>query len=485
MNHSVGATRYFQKAFLSGLICFLLLHAWDPSPVHSQWQIETVVSEDWVGEYCSLALDESGNPYIAYFNAFTGYLYLTHRTASGWITEQVTQSVGTGHYASLAFDGDGHPGISYQDIVTKTLKYARYDGSSWSNETVDDSANVGQYSALAFDSADRPHIAYGNKDQNQFKYTYYYAGIWNIFDLGYPGYCTDLVLSQHGSFPHACAMWPMSSSTSKLYYFTNQGTGWTREELPSEGRPGSGARIALVGSGIPTIAHYDSITGMLYVHSINTQNEWEWEIVDSGPYIGETLDLSVDSGGRPHISYHDAGLGHLKHAYRSGSAWQTQTVDTDGTVGSFSSVAIDATSKVHIAYYDSGRKDLRYAVWQAPPAGPWLDLSMSDLDLRPGDSFNLICRGANPATTVLYLDEYILLDVYGHYWFYPSWSRDPDSRPRSLIPGDEFEITVLEFTWPPGTGTAAGLYFHGAWLNHGTTTLLAYDHVGWGYSEVE
>ena len=54
-----------------------------------------------------------------------------------------------GEYCSLALDASGNPHISYVDLNNGSLKYARLAGSLWEIEVVDGPGSVGSYTSLA------------------------------------------------------------------------------------------------------------------------------------------------------------------------------------------------------------------------------------------------------------------------------------------------------------------------------------------------
>ena len=91
---------------------------------------------------------------------------------------------------------------------------------------------------------------------------------------------------------------------------------------------------------------------------------------------------------------------------------------------------------------------------------------------QPGMECSLIARLCNPDS-----DEYaqvplfIVLDVFGSYWWGPGWTQGLDNWFIDLSPGlTELEI-IPSFTWPAGSGSASGLFFHGAMTNPGMTAL--------------
>jgi hypothetical protein len=87
---------------------------------------------------------------------------------------------------------------------------------------------------------------------------------------------------------------------------------------------------------------------------------------------------------------------------------------------------------------------------------------------HPHDYFHLWTIIRNPAPR-LEVDEFILLDVWGEYWFWPSWRQEPmDYLTRWLEPWTTYEETILEFEWPEGTGEAHGIVFWAAIFHTGT-----------------
>jgi hypothetical protein len=87
---------------------------------------------------------------------------------------------------------------------------------------------------------------------------------------------------------------------------------------------------------------------------------------------------------------------------------------------------------------------------------------MEDTDLQAGDLFHLFARIGNAGTAPMKFDAYVVLAVYGDYWFWPSWihyGQGMDSRYYN-VPSDAFySDDLLRFTWPEGTGAADGLQF--------------------------
>ncbi|MBN1550784.1 hypothetical protein JW979_04930 [bacterium] len=120
-----------------------------------------------------------------------------------------------------------------------------------------------------------------------------------------------------------------------------------------------------------------------------------------------------------------------------------------------------------------------------PTEGPTtivMDLEISDTSFQAGDHFLLTRRAINPGPEVT-LEEWIILDVYGMYWFYPRWMMTPDYVLTTLPGYSDETMTIMDFNWPEGNfGTVSGLYFWGAFLDPNTSQIVgSYDFVEFGY----
>jgi PGF-pre-PGF domain-containing protein len=310
------------------------------------WVNETVDKTKNSGEFSSLKLDRSGQPYISYYDSNRGNLSFVTVIEDNW-TRITVESGGVGRYSSLVLDNAGNPGIAYQDLLNMKLKYAEKNGGLWMNETVDNSGNVGAYSSLARDGSGNPSISY--------------------YDAG------------HGF----------------LRYASRSGGLWTCTTVDGTGNPGYYTSLALDAAGNPRISYYDGVGRDLKFVS-KTGGVWKKETVDSAGSVGKWTSLALDTYGNPHISYFDETNGHLKYAVKSGLVWTNETVDTGANVGTYTSLALDSSGNPCISYRDGGYGDLRYAAG-IPPLVPDFTASSREGPAPLTVQFTDMSRGGSPS----------------------------------------------------------------------------------------
>jgi glucose/arabinose dehydrogenase len=102
----------------------------------------------------------------------------------------------------------------------------------------------------------------------------------------------------------------------------------------------------------------------------------------------------------------------------------------------------------------------------------FVELDLSNDYFTQGDRFLLLYSITNPESQTVSGNFWLILDVYGSYWFYPGWTDIPDYSTIEM-PSDTMigPVTVLDFLWPSVEGHAAGLFFHAAVTTPANTDL--------------
>ncbi len=123
-----------------------------------------------------------------------------------------------------------------------------------------------------------------------------------------------------------------------------------------------------------------------------------------------------------------------------------------------------------------------------PTAPPGVDasveLSLSHSTFHPGDAFLLTASISNHLPTPMINAPFVvLLDAFGSYYWYPDWT-DTFSVHHVDLPAGVTTLTILDFIWPSGVGSAAGLTFYGAVLTSDFSAIVgAWDSVPFNWSE--
>ncbi len=118
-------------------------------------------------------------------------------------------------------------------------------------------------------------------------------------------------------------------------------------------------------------------------------------------------------------------------------------------------------------------------------------LELSTTMVHPGDPFWFNGYLCNPGPSKTDVPVCFALEVFGEYWFWPSWTHyaPPDALGFDYhvfdVPVGETEVLVVSpFTWPDtGDTEVTGLHFYGAMLDAGMNSILGeLGIVEWGYS---
>jgi hypothetical protein len=398
------------KRILGSLIIFLFVIMFMPSVASARWTVETVDDSRFFTSMSSrsLALDDNGNPHIAYGE---DRLYYAYFDGSSWNYETPDPSSNVGYYASIALDSSGKVHISYYDATNKDLRYASNTSGSWMTDTLDNIGDVGAYASIAIDSSDKVHISYYDRTNGDLRYVTNASGSWvtetldSDDDVGsYTSIAIDSSDKVHISYS-------ISPNYRDLRYATNTSGSWVIETADSAGSTGYYTSIALDSSDKVHISYFDLSNDRL-MYATNMSGSWVSEVAanaDDDGYIGKYTSIAIDSSDKAHISHlhftdwdswhfyflkystnasgswmteivvesnggfytslamdssdnaHISYEGNctLNYATNSSGSWVTEKVDTEGTAGHFSSIAIDSANQAHISY--EGNCALRYA----------------------------------------------------------------------------------------------------------------------------
>eukprot|EP00049_Salpingoeca_infusionum_P018866 m.359109 g.359109 ORF g.359109 m.359109 type:complete len:441 (-) comp18416_c0_seq1:250-1572(-) len=131
-----------------------------------QTSVINIDSSGVVGQYSSLALDNSDNPIMSYYDNTNNRLKLAvcnDPTCSNPQISVIDSTGDVGQHTSLALDSNQHPVISYLDVDNENLKLAVCNDQICSSPqitVVDSEGEVGYHNSLALDSSGNAVISY-------------------------------------------------------------------------------------------------------------------------------------------------------------------------------------------------------------------------------------------------------------------------------------------------------------------------------------
>ncbi len=407
MSMSIGMIRWKFILMIPLLVVFMVFTGC-PTPDGSNgepgepgliWHIDAVDTDAWT--YTSIALDDSGYPYISYGAAGQGGVKFVRWTGSAWDGMDASAGPDTvdtegGSDTSIALDDNGYPHISYYaGGVSGGLKYTHWTGSAWDGldasvgpDMVDHTDNfVGYDNSIALDTSGYPHISYYDSWNSALKYARWTGSNWDGLDAstgpdfldvsGAVGKYTSIALDDNG-YPHISYSY-FDATNYDLKYVRWTGSAWdgltssNPDTVDTSGNVGIYTSIALDDNGYPHISYFDG-TNYDLKYARWTGSAWDGLDASAGPDavdttgdVGSYTSIALDSSGYPHISYIDKTKTALKYVRWTGSTWDgldasigPDTVDTAKPLENYTSIALDDNGYPHISYL-GGYTSLKYA----------------------------------------------------------------------------------------------------------------------------
>ncbi|MEW6515882.1 MAG: carboxypeptidase regulatory-like domain-containing protein [candidate division FCPU426 bacterium] len=352
-------------------------------PARAVWDIETVDSAGDTGWYCSLTMDASDRPHIAYYYRTSADLKYAYWNGSGWEISVVDgAAVSCGQYSSLALGASGYPRIAYRNS-SGYIACALWNGTSWDLQTSGDTTPVGFGTSIAVGSDNSVHISYANTSYNSHRYSYYNGTSWSWAEILPNGYFMETSLAlDSGNYPWIAAYSASADNVQVRYW---NGAAWLSNNPPDTSEDdGYWPALKIDSAGVKHVSYcyywryYDDdpnnfslYTGDLRYRTYNGATWSTPQVVDtaSNTYscTGWFTSLAVDTGNYAHISYHDHEHWVLKYATNATGSWVAQTIDPMTAQYFNTSIALDSANHPSICYYDQVNKDLKYARWVNGP----------------------------------------------------------------------------------------------------------------------
>lgn len=390
----------------------------------TNWGCEVVDSTSDVGAYSKIAIDQSGNPWIVYYDFTADDLRVAVYVGSGgtgcasaaWTCTTIVDDVGGydptgGDYLTtgMSFSPDGAAWILYHANpgALGEIKYAKYVGSSgtgctssaWTCGTIDSDAGSTSQADLAFDQAGRPLAVY--QDSTNSLTIARYVGYGGTGCVTPDWQCESL--DSDGEYPviavdDKTGVWigynANTADTLKVARYVGVGgtgcvnSAWTCSDIDDYAADIEDNALGIDPSSAPWMSYRISSTSDLMVAKYvgtggtgcSATSSWTCTAVETTASVGENSAIAFDASGNAWVSYNFSDTEDIRVAryVTSGgtgcasSAWTCVTVDSANDVGrnGGTSIAFDHTGTPWLSYMDRTNWDFKVAKLHQPPAAP-------------------------------------------------------------------------------------------------------------------
>lgn len=483
------------------------------------WNVQIVDENDNTGRWVAMALDSISSTCIRYVNSATGQLYLgSGNISAGWEMSPVFGSIQMGANSTIDQDSSGNPCSFFTEFPQQIPHYVTWSGNQWQMDAVPMEENLSSEYDFALYPDGRILIVSSDYDST-LRGHYFNGASWehtDILSLPAPVRSINLAVSADNRVYIVCR--PSGSGMVTYMECSTWNGEYSIEELVESEY---GCDVAVDSQRRPHVVY---ATQYKMYHRWKTA-DGSWQNEEISDYTGRELTLELDSFDRPYVCSHGY-YGSFRIIMPTEEGYDTESYSEGRNLHTDVAFSLDDADRPTVAFRYGDEVLLRYGVFdgsnwhmESPlgnepvgriclthspttgttigcrseltgdylmitrPADVYYNLNLSKTMFSPDDVFELSCLIDNCTGNPFTLDEYIILDVMGQLWFWPSWSQSVDFNTVTLNPGAIQDHRVLWFYWPAGVGALDGIKFWGGILSSGTTNLLQFDSVQWGYRE--
>ena len=349
------------------------------------------------------SIDYAGGPHVFSYDQTNGNLRHDWYDR-GWHAETLDGAGGVGgrvdadvgrHTSALLYGGLPH--VFYYDATNGDLRHAWWDGARWNYEVIDGGPSAVALRHVLRDVGETPaaslygvqvHVYFHDVAHGDLRHAWWDGAHWNAETLDGAGGAAGRIAADVGADPSVTLyagtphVWSYDTTHADLRHAWWTGRQWAFETLDGDVDTNAGRVASDLGqhpsvvlfNGLPHVWYHDTSAGALR-HAWWTGARWNYEDLDGfGGFSGEVVaDTGAGAtamvyGGTPHVWYHDATFGYLRHAWWDGYEWQFEALDgftggdgrVLGDVGNDPSV-LNFNGQPHVWSHDTAHHSLRHA----------------------------------------------------------------------------------------------------------------------------
>ncbi len=491
--------KHVSKSIVLVLFLFLISGAAIHAAELNWTALQFVVgSEDSMGRDLDLKLDHQGNYHLALANDHENTIWYSKWVEPTWtVNETAVVIPGTqDFFFSLDLFGN-YPVMHFTDNEWGTMSWSMRAGSTWSSpEPVTGTYNT-FFVRSVVDAYGGMHVMHlfrpGTGDS--IWYSTNMSGTWvheNISEIAYPGYIVkamDFALDSTGT-PHF-VWWDAGDET--VYYAVRTDSTTYDKSAVADAHDCKWLSLSILEGDIPYFAWRNhSASGNYIIKDAYKLGDSFYvnTIVDTTRIIyASAMAIAVEEGVTVENLYYlysniDGELRYVRWVPATG--WVDEVIEEVNLSGAISSISArwDAgRNAVGVAIREHAANDVYFLLGYVPSdptptPGPSptptpvpcceLELDLGpDMDYGPGDwmigELQVLNVGA-PTDA----DVYVLLEVFGEFWFAPGWTHDLDFFTLTLPSWDNQTVTYLPgFNMPDPLPTGGPFYFYAAAFSPG------------------
>jgi len=363
----------------------------EEEPIIEPLEPDPVMDISWNrGFYLDMALDGSGEPWLAYQDRDTTALNIAHGTGdpaefTHWAVDghgaaeggMLVGAFDGGYYASIAVGPSGAVHASHWNRDSDgQLRYATRQGDGWAT-TVVDYDGVGQFSSIGVRNGE-PIVAYYDYDNGSLKVAWKAGDTWanETVDAGevtQDGTDAGATLADVGKYADLLVD---GNGTTHIAYFDDA----NGNLKVASGSPGTWAISTWYGEGSGRAGAWPNLSedgGALYVafqdEGASSVLFGRWTGSELTAATGSTTGLTVASrqfvgpdaatgwlSGTPAIMYHDGVNNDAVLATMGAEGWTSTTFAADGAVGFHNQMVGDASGSLNWACFNHTSTDIHF-----------------------------------------------------------------------------------------------------------------------------
>jgi hypothetical protein len=384
------------------ILSLLLTGIFWGNKANAQWQPEGAVALS-AGQvaYTSVAVDQSGIPYIAYEDLANNEAVTVKKfTAGSWVTLGTAGfSGGPSTYISLAIDSaSGTPYVAFQDSLNNvSVTVMKYTGSSWSVvDAVGFTGAQADYISLAVGSDGNPMVAFKDDGNNDFKATVMKFNGSHFVNVGSAGFSAggvdyvSLAIDRSTGTPYV-AYEDEAADNDQVTVNKFNGNNWVA--VGATGFSTSAVAyvsLAIDKLGTPYVVFSDFSTSTNGA-SVLKFNGSSWVYVGpQGFTTGEAdyTNIAISPSGVPCIVYSDnINADRATVASFNGTAWvNVGNADFSSSEADYNSIAIAPNGTVFVGYDDYGDSHTATVMKFVVPNGITEESFITSIEIYPNPS---------------------------------------------------------------------------------------------------